>query len=179
MKLPKTILALMLAVCLLTACSNRDDDTSEANTSNPLYAIVMPEGEQPAAISPDDYVLTLQNIIAVNPATGEFKVRDTQRMDSIAYPIPRQHVIQFHSEGSLLFEAKLNSVISSYLPSGLTFCHFLTDENGVARYSLGATHIVSPDGKMEGIPTEQQQQGMQRMYRILEEAGKTSSHIDY
>ena len=90
-------------------------------------------------------MLTLDNIIAVNPETGEFKVKDTERIDSKAYPIPTQYVILFYSNGSFLFDAKLNSSISSYLPKGLTFCHFLSDKNGLARYDLGATRIVSAD----------------------------------
>ena len=59
----------------------------------------------------------------------------------------------------------------------LFFCHFLTDKKGLARYDLVATTIVNQDGK--GMPNEQQQQGVQRMYKILEKAGKTSRNIDY
>ena len=172
------VLLLLLAGCLLMACGS-SEDFADDYSSNDLYAIVMLEGAQPTGISPGDYVLTLDNIIAVNPETGEFKVKNTERIDSKAFPIPTQHLILFYSKGNLLFEAKLNSVISSYLPTGLTFCHFLTDKKGLARYDLGATHIVNQDGKVEGMPDEQQQQGMQRMYQILEKAGKTSNNIDY
>ena len=98
----------------------------------------------------------------------------------MSYPIPTQYVILFYSNGSFLFDAKLNSSISSYLPKGLTFCHFLSDKNGLARYDLGATRIVSADREViEGNPTEQQEQGMQRMYQILQKAGKIRSNIDY
>jgi hypothetical protein len=38
---------------------------------------------------------------------------------------------------------------------------------------------VNQDGKVEGMPDEQQQLGMQRMYKILEKAGKTCRNIDY
>ena len=58
-------------------------------------------------------------------------------------------------------------------------CHFLTDKKGLARYDLGVTHIVNQYGKVEGMPDEQQQQGLQRMYQILKKAGKTSNNIDY
>ena len=139
----------------------------------------MPEGTQQTDITPSDYVLTLDNIIAVNPKTGEFKVKNTERIDSKAFPIPTQYLILFYSNGDLLFSAKLNSVISSYLPKGLTFCHYMTDKKGLARYDLGATNIVSQDGTVEGTADQQQQQGMQRMYQILKKAGKTTSHIDY
>ena len=169
----------MLAACIFTACSSSDDNEGGNNSAN-LYAIIKPEEAQLIDIVPSDYVLTLDNIIAVNPETGEFKVKDTERIDSKAYPIPTQYVILFYSNGSFLFDAKLNSSISSYLPKGLTFCHFLSDKNGLARYDLGATRIVSADREViEGNPTEQQEQGMQRMYQILQKAGKIRSNIDY
>ena len=169
----------MLAACMFTACSSSDDNEGDNNSAN-LYAIIKPEEAQLIDIVPSDYVLTLDNIIAVNPETGEFKVKDTERIDSKAYPIPTQYVILFYSNGSFLFDAKLNSSISSYLPKGLTFCHFLSDKNGLARYDLGATRIVSADREViEGNPTEQQEQGMQRMYQILQKAGKIRSNIDY
>ena len=169
----------MLAACIFTACSSSDDNEGGNNSAN-LYAIIKPEEAQLIDIVPSDYVLTLDNIIAVNPETGEFKVKDTERIDSKAYPIPTQYVILFYSNGSFLFDAKLNSSISSYLPKGLTFCHFLSDKNGLARYDLGATRIGSADREViEGNPTEQQEQGMQRMYQILQKAGKIRSNIDY
>ena len=179
MKRLKIIIMTMLAACMFTACSSSDDNEGDSNSVN-LYAIIKPEGAQLTEIVPSDYVLTLDNIIAVNPETGEFKVKDTERIDSKAYPIPTQYVILFYSNGSFLFDAKLNSSISSYLPKGLTFCHFLSDKNGLARYDLGATRIVSADREViEGNPTEQQEQGMQRMYQILQKAGKIRSNIDY
>ena len=164
---------------MFIACSNSDDETSAVNSEKTLYAIIKPEGAQLIDIIPSDYVMTLDNIIAVNPETGEFKLKDTERIDSKAYPIPTQYVIQFYSEGIFLFEAKLNSAISRYLPNGLTFCHFMSDKNGLARYDLGATKIINQDGTVEGMPNQQQQQGMRQMYQILKKAGKTSNNISY
>ena len=66
----------MLAACIFTACSSSDDNVGRNNSAN-LYAIIKPEGAQLIDIVPSDYVLTLDNIIAVNPETGEFKVKDT------------------------------------------------------------------------------------------------------
>ena len=178
MKHLKVITMAMLALCLLTACSS-SNDIEDGSTPGELYAVIQPEGTQPKDISPADYVLTLDNIIAVNPETGEFKLKNTERINSKAFPIPTQYQILFYSNGQFLFDAKLNSAISSYLPQGLTFCHFLTDKNGLARYDLGATRIVSQDGAIEGEPTQQQQQGMRHLYEILKKAGKTTAHIDY
>ena len=94
----------MLAACIFTACSSSDDNEGGNNSAN-LYAIIKPEGAQLIDIVPSDYVLTLDNIIAVNPETGEFKVKDTERIDSKAFPIPTQYVILFYSNGSFLFDA--------------------------------------------------------------------------
>ncbi len=174
---------LWVAVALMTAiglgaCSSDDDETIKSPIA--LYAIIKPAEAQLIDITPSDYVLTLDDIVAVNPETGEFKLKNTERIDSKAYPIPTQYVIQFYSVRAFLFEAKLNSALSSYLPSGLTFCHIYSDTSGMARYDLGASRIVNKDGKvLEGDPTWQQERGMQRMYQILQKAGKVSSHIDY
>ena len=178
----------MMAACLFTSCSSDEDGNVSgsdvnngllSNSATELYAIVKAEGAEVKNITPSDYVLTLDNIIAVNPETGEFKMKYTERIDTKAFPIPTQYLIVFYSNGSFLFEAKLNSVISSYLPSGLTFCHFMSDKSGLARYDLGPTQIVNQDGTVEGKPSQQQQQGIKQMYEILKKAGKTSNNISY
>ena len=176
---------LWVAVALMTviglgACSSDDgnnggDDTIKSPTA--LYAVIKPAEAQLIDITPGDYLLTLNNIVAVNPETGEFKLKNTEQIDSKAN---YSNVIQFYSDGSFLFEAHLNSSYSSYLPTGLTFCYIYSDASGMARYDLGASRIVNEDGKvLEGNPTWQQERGMQRMYQILQKAGKVSSHIDY
>ena len=99
-------------------------------------------------------------------------VQTVYRIDDVAYPVPTQYVIMFYSEGRFLFDAKLNSALSSYLPTGLTFCHLMTHESGESWYDLGTIYVTSQDGHTEGEPTEQQAAGMRRMYQILEEAGK-------
>ena len=177
-----TLVIILIAAFLGTtmiSCTSNDDDQPEVYNASMLYAIVKPEGAQLIDIIPQDYVLTLDNIIAVNPEKGEFKLKNTQRIDAVSFPLPTQYVIQFYSEDSFLFEAKLNSSLSSYLPTGLTFCHFLSDKNGLARYDLGATRLISPDGKVDGNPTSQQEQGVLRLYQILGKAGKIKRSIDY
>jgi hypothetical protein len=169
---------------LLNSCSNDGDVWTGGGVAidspRALYAIVKPEETQLIDIMPNDYAITLDNIIAVNPETGEFKMKDTEKIDSKAYPIPTQYVIQFYSGDSFLFEAKLNSSLSSYLPRGLTFCHGLTDKNGVARYDLVAMRLINQDGIIEeGYLTNQQEQGIKRMYEILQQAGKIKANIDY
>ena len=172
---------------LLNSCNNDGDVWTVGGVAidspKALYAIVKPEETQLIDIMPNDYAITLDNIVAVNPETGEFKMKDTEKIDSNAYPFPTQYVIQFYSGESFLFEAKLNSSLSSYLPKGLTFCHGLTDKNGVARYDLVAIRF-NQDGTIggiieEGYLTNQQKQGIKRMYEILQQAGKIRANIDY
>ena len=159
---------------IFTSCSDSDTvDSPEA-----LYAIVKPEEAQLIDIIPSDYVITLNDIIAVNPKTGEFKMKNTDRIDSKSFPIPVQYEIVFYSNGERLFSARLNSSLS-YMPHGLTFCHFMTDKNGLARYDFAMTSIMTENGEIENNPTEEQERGLQRMYDILQKAGKVSSSIDY
>ena len=118
------MMSLMFSLGMFCACSN-DDDLPDIDSPTALYAVIKPEGAQLIDIIPSDYVMTLDNIVAVNPETGEFKMKDTERIDSKAYPTPTQYVIMFFSEDKFLFEATLNSSLSSMLSTGVTFCQFL------------------------------------------------------
>ena len=112
-------------LCLFACVSCSSDDEEWNYTPNDLYAVIVPEGEQLISITPSDYVLTLDNIIAANSETGEFKLQNTDRIDSKAFPIPTQvsvkvfidnydYIIDFphlvsnrHSEMSMLNRAVL------------------------------------------------------------------------
>ena len=173
----KSLMIWVSAVVMLTLCSCSKDENVETVVSDPeaLYAIIIPEDAYLTDLT-NNRVLTLDNIIAANPETGEFKLKDTKAIDVVASP---KNAIQFFSNGELLFEATLYSPVYSMLPLGLTFSYFLTDKNGFSRYDLGITRIVNQDGTTEGNPTEEQVRGIMRMYEILEKAGKTSSNIEY
>lgn len=178
MKRLKEILIGMLGVCLITSCVG-SKKSEGLYTSNDFYAVIRPEGSQLTNITPDDYVMTFDNIVAVNPKSGEFVVRNTERIDTVSYPKKGRNIIMFYSKDSLLFEAKLISAIESTRSSGLTFCHYGSDENGLSRYMLyDYKPFVNHDGKTEDRSDQKQQQGKQRMYQILEKAGKTSNNKD-
>ena len=178
MKLHSMIFSLIMVAVLLPMSCDSDSSTQDGSPES-FYAVIRPEEGTLIDILPSDYVLTLNDIVAVNPETGEFKMKNTERIDSKSYPIPVQYVIMFYGNGEYLFSARLNSILSSYLPSGLTFCHFLTDKNGQARYDLGATRLQYEDGTVEGNLTDEQEKGIKRMYQILQRAGKVRSNIDY
>ena len=42
------------------------------------------------------------------------------------------------------------------LSTGVTFCQFLSDKNGLARYDLSVTRIMDSDGSIDGEPSEEQ-----------------------
>ena len=67
MKHFKVIMAMLLAATLFAACSSSNDETPEIISPTPLYVIIKLEGAQLIDIMPDDYVLTLGNILAVKP----------------------------------------------------------------------------------------------------------------
>ena len=71
----KIIMMTTLTACLLMTCGS-SEDIADNYSSSDLYAIIKPEDTQQIVIAPGDYVLTLDNIIAVNPETGEFKVKN-------------------------------------------------------------------------------------------------------
>ena len=173
------ILAALFLGTTVTGCTSDDEQESTVYEDSELYAIIKPEGATLIDIIPQDYVLTLDNIIAVNPEKGEFKLMHTERIDSVAFPIPTQYVIQFYYEGSFLFEAKLTSLLSSAVSSGLTFCHFISDKKGLARYDLYNNNYIREDGTITGDLTKEQEQGIQRLYQILGKAGKIKRSIDY
>ena len=164
---------------IVMGCSNNDDNTSRMSYLESFYAIVQKDGAQETDINPEDYVLTLENIIAVNPETGQFLMNNTEQIDSKAFPIPTQYVISFYSQGKFLFKANLNSAISSYMRPGLTFCHFYTDKNGTSLYYFQSDTLIRQDGTTEGETSDQQNAGMRKMYDILSKAGKVRSNIEY
>ena len=178
MKLHSMIFSLIMVAVLLPMSCDSDSSTQDGSPES-LYAVIKPEEGTLIDILPSDYVLTLNDIIAVNPETGEFKMKDTEKIESKAYPIPTQYIIQFYSGEFFLFDAKLNSALSSMLPKGLTFCHMFTDKNGQSLYNLEAVRFSYQDGSVEGNTTEQQEWGMKRMYEILQKAGKVRTKIEY
>ena len=74
---------LLLITAGLSSCCSEDDDIVVSSTS--LYAIIKPAEAQLIDITPSDYVLTLDDIVAVNPETGEFKLKNTGPIDSKAF----------------------------------------------------------------------------------------------
>lgn len=156
------------------------DSISETLSTNTLYAVIAEEGQALHTITHDDIVITLDDIVAVDTVKGVFKMINTEKIDAVAYPLPKLHYILFYSKGEFLFDAKLNSAISSLALEGLLFYGFFPpNRQGAARYDLTIHRIVMEDGTIVGNPTEQQWQGIHKMYDILDRADKVQSNIEF
>lgn len=170
--------AALLPMIALSSCSS-DDDNTNVTSPTALYAVLVPDAEQPIDFTSEDYVLTLDNIESVLPLEDTtFKLRNTEKLDSKT--LSNYH-IWFYSEGRLLFKARLHDALSNMVCSGLVFTHFYTID-GVATYRLSFVSIIHEDGTQEPKLTEQEQRGIQQMLGIVWKAGKlkdSSMHSFY
>ena len=71
-----------------------------------FYGVIRPERTQQTNVTPNDYVITLDNIVAVNLKSGEFVVKNTERIDTIAYPKTIFFVVQHFTKEKLLQKRK-------------------------------------------------------------------------
>ena len=176
-KLTIYLLPLLMAV-MMVGCSS-DDDNMDVTSPTALYAVLVPDAEQPIDFTPEDHVLTLDNIVSVqNLEETTFKLRNTEKLDSKT--LSNYH-IWFYSEGRLLFKARLHDALSNMLYSGLVFTHLYTMD-GEATYQLAFIRLIHEDGTQEPELTEQEQRGIQQMLGIVWKAGKlkdSSMHSFY
>ena len=133
-------------------------------------------------ITPQDYVLTLNDIVAYNPETGEMKVKGGERISEKAFPVPTQWSILFYSKGKLLFTAKLNSVISSTIGGpGLIFEHWWgPDKDGYSRFKLEQIRIVDEKGRvLDGDLSYSEKVGLALFESILKSYGRINKNITW
>lgn len=170
--------AALLPMIALSSCSS-DDDNTNVTSPTALYAVLVPDAEQPIDFTPEDHVLTLDNIVSVqNLEETTFKLRNTEKLDSKT--LSNYH-IWFYSEGRLLFKARLHDALSNMVYSGLVFTHLYTMD-GEATYQLAFIRLIHEDGTQEPELTEQEQRGIQQMLGIVWKAGKlkdSSMHSFY
>ena len=158
----------LLMAVMMVGCSS-DDDNTNVTSPTALYAVLVPDAEQPIDFMPEDYVLTLDNIESVLPLEDTtFKLRNTEKLDSKTLS---NYYIWFYSEGRLLFSARLHDALSNMVYSGLVFTHLYTMD-GVATYQLAFVSVIHEDGTQEPKLTEQEQRGILQMLDILRKAGK-------
>lgn len=162
--------ALLMLPMALTGCSHDDDDLYVVCPGTPaLRAIVVEEGAQLYDITEEDVVLTIENIVACNPKTGLFKLKGVSRIVEKSYPLPTQYCIRFFAANHMLFEARLNNTLSSYMPSGLIFYSYSDPSHPTDDISwFKLTSVVIKDGDTTiGAPTKDEQKGIADLYSLL------------
>lgn len=161
--------ALLMLPMALTGCSHDDDLYVVCPGTPALRAIVVEEGAQLYDITEEDVVLTIENIVACNPKTGLFKLKGVGRIVEKSYPLPTQYCIRFFAANHMLFEAKLNCTLSSYMSAGLVFYSYSDpsypsdDTNWFKLMSV----VIKDGDTSTGTPTEAEQKGIEELYSIL------------
>ena len=185
-KILMTLVIIMIAALMgtmMTSCTSDDDAVeSLSGPDDELYAIIVDPNEQLIDITPQDYVLTLNDIVAYNPENGEMKVKGGERISEKAIPVPKQWSIRFYSKGKLLFTAKLNSVISSTIGGpGLIFEHWWgPDKDGYSRFKLEQIRIVDEKGRvLDGDLSYSEKAGLAQFEQILKTYGKINKDITW
>lgn len=185
-KILMTLVIIMIAALMgtmMTSCTSDDDAIESMDGSDEeLYAIIVEPNKQLIDITPQDYVLTLNDIVAYNPETGEMKVKGGERISEKAFPVPTQWSILFYSKGKLLFTAKLNSVISSTIGgSGLIFEHWWgPDKDGYSRFKLEQIRIVDEKGRvLDGDLSYSEKVGLALFESILKSYGRINNNITW
>lgn len=185
-KILMTLVIIMIAALMgtmMTSCTSDDDAIESMDGSDEeLYAIIVEPNKQLIDITPQDYVLTLNDIVAYNPETGEMKVKGGERISEKAFPVPTQWSILFYSKGKLLFTAKLNSVISSTIGGpGLIFEHWWgPDKDGYSRFKLEQIRIVDEKGRvLDGDLSYSEKVGLALFESILKSYGRINKNITW
>jgi len=163
--------ALLMLPMVLAGCSSDNDDDlfTVCPSASVLRAIIVEEGTQLYDITEEDVVLTIEDIVACNPKKGLFKLKNAARIAKKSYPLPTQYCICFFADNRLLFEAKLNCIISSYLATGLTFYSYSDPSypsDDISWFKLMSVVIKDGDSST-GAPTEAEQKGIEELYSIL------------
>lgn len=166
-----TLCTLLMLPMVLAGCSSDNDDDlfTVCPSASVLRAIIVEEGTQLYDITEEDVVLTIEDIVACNPKTGLFKLKGVGRIVEKSYPLPTQYYIRFFAANHMLFEARLNNLLSSYMPSGLIFYSYSDPSHPTDDISwFKLTSVVIKDGDTTiGAPTKAEQKGIEELYSIL------------
>ncbi len=185
-KILMTLVIIMVAMLMGTmmSCTNDDEVESEPKigSDEELYAIIVDPNQRLIDITPQDYVLTLNDIVAYNPENGEMKVKGGERIREKAFPIPTQYSIWFYSNWKLLFTAKLHSVISSTIggPGLILEEWWGPDKEGYSCFRLECIQIVDDKGHViEGELSDSEKVGLAQFESIMKAYGKINKNITW
>lgn len=84
-KILMTLVIIMIAALMgtmMTSCTSDDDAVDYLSGSDEeLYAIIVDPNNQLIDITPQDYLLTLDDIVVCNPEKGEMKIKGGERIN--------------------------------------------------------------------------------------------------
>ena len=168
------ILMLVFLGATLTSCSSDDENTDTFVTNEQFYAVITEPDVTPENITPDDYVLTLNDIVAYNSKTGAMKIKGGEKIEEKSYPFPIQYRIHFYLGDDLLFSARLNNLLSSLMGgSGLVLYYEINGESDYSYLKLTQNMVLDEKGNIiEGELTDQEKQGLNVFENVLKNAGK-------
>ena len=168
------ILMLVFLGTTLTSCSSDDENTDTFVTNEQFYAVITEPDVTPGNITPDDYVLTLNDIVAYNSKTGAMKIKGGEKIEEKSYPFPIQYRIHFYLGDDLLFSARLNNLLSSLMGgSGLVLYYEINGESDYSYLKLTQNMVLDEKGNIiEGELTDQEKQGLNVFENVLKNAGK-------
>ena len=111
-RLINTIIVIAVGVLVVTSCNNDEHHKEFTKDWDPsyLWAVIQTTGApQPDGhFAPSDSVITIGNIESFDPTDSTFYFRDTEYLDSVAFPTP-PHEIYFFHPNQLLFKANLSA----------------------------------------------------------------------
>ena len=168
------ILMLVFLGATLTSCSSDDENTDTFVTNEQFYAVITEPDVTPGNITPDDYVLTLNDIVAYNSKTGAMKIKGGEKIEEKSYPFPIQYRIHFYLGDDLLFSARLNNLLSSLMGGfGLVLYYEINGESGYSYLKLTQNKVLDEKGNIiEGELTDQEKQGLNVFENVMKNAGK-------
>lgn len=166
----------------LTSCSSDDENTDTQVRYEQFFAVITEPNVIPSNITAEDYVLTLDDIVAYNPDTGRMKIKDGEKIAEKSYPVPTQYRIHFYMGDDPLFSALLNNLLSSLVGgSGLMLYYDIKGRSDYSYLTLTQNLILDDKGNiLEGELTEQEQRGLNAFENMLRNAGKlTTKEINW
>ena len=176
-RLINMITAIAVGALVVTSCNNDDHHKEFTQDWDPsyLWAVIQTIGvpEPDGHYAPSDSVITIDNIESFDPTDSTFYFRNTEYLDSVAFPAP-PHEIYFFNQNQLLFRANLSAIHSSYLVPGLVLMKEMIygGPQGLSVYRLHLVQAYTDGSLTNGTNYEQQSKGFTMMLNILGRNGR-------
>lgn len=175
-RLINMIIVIAVGVLVVTSCNNDEHHKEFTKDWDPsyLWAVIQTTGapEPDGHFAPSDSVITIGNIESFDPTDSTFYFRDTEYLDSVAFPTP-PHEIYFFNQNQLLFKANLSAIHSShFVPAPVLMKEMIYDgPQGLSVYKLHLPQHYT-GSLTDDANNEQQSKGFTQMLNILGRSGR-------